>query len=300
VAGCDLLLTGATGFVGRHLLARARTRGLEVVPFAGDLRDRDAAASTVRHCQPAAVIHLASTRRTLRRASWQSLADDVAMTGSLVDAIRAHAPDRTVLLAAGSAAQYGMGSTRPLRESDATDPVTGYGAIKQVLENALSTAPLREGLRVICTRSFNHVGPEQGLDAPVAQWCRSIIDAERGGGGTLATGNLEIVRDFLDVRDVADAYLALVASAADGVVNVCSGMPTRMRAVADLLVDEATVPIEVVSDPGLIRAVDPPFVIGDPAHLRSMTGWTPAISLHDSLRDALEHQRAATGSGDVA
>jgi GDP-4-dehydro-6-deoxy-D-mannose reductase len=112
----------------------------------------------------------------------------------------------------------------------------------------------------------------------------------------VTTGGLDVVRDFLDVRDVADAYLALVRSDAEGPINVCSGRATSLRTVASFLVDSATVPIGMARDPSLERALDPPHVVGDPGRLTRMTGWSPRITLEESLEDQLDEWRARAGA----
>ena len=155
---------------------------------------------------------------------------------------------------------------------------------------------LRQGVRVIFTRSFNHIGPGQRADAPAAQWALQIVDAEAAGGGTVRTGELDAVRDFLDVRDVADAYVALVRSRAAGVVNVCSGEPVRVGRVAELLATYSTVRVTLQRDSALVPGLDPPYVVGDPRHLHALTGWKPKFALERSAADLLaacRHERGA-------
>jgi GDP-4-dehydro-6-deoxy-D-mannose reductase len=285
MADVDLLLTGASGFVGRHVLAQAATASLAVQACDWDLLDSDLTAERIAAMRPRSVLHLAAAHRG--GDPWAMLAHDLRMSAGLLAALAAHALDAP-LLVAGSAAQYGMCAGRPLRETDPTEPVAPYGAVKCVLERAVTATALRGDVRVIWARSFNHIGPGQGDDAPVAQWVRQIADAERAGGGELRTGRLDVVRDFLDVRDVAEAYLALVrAPEAAGVVNVCSGTGTTMRALLDLLIAEAGASVAVEPDPALHRATDPPMVVGDPARLHELTGWRPRVPLRDSVRSVL-------------
>jgi GDP-4-dehydro-6-deoxy-D-mannose reductase len=280
----DVLVTGARGFVGRNVLARALNAGLHARAAEGDLRDCAAADEAISAARPAAVIHLAATRRG--GDPWHALGDDLAMAAAILAAVGRHVPGAAVLVA-GSAAQYGMGAPRPLAEDDPTVPVTAYGAVKCVLERAVTAVPLQHSARVVFARAFNHIGPGQGDDAPAAQWARQAIEAEAAGGGTIRTGNLDVVRDFLDVRDVADAYLALVRSPAHGIVNVCSGVGVRLRDVAALVAASATVDVHVEQDPALARSVDPPHIVGDPSRLHALTGWTPQIDLEQSVTDLI-------------
>jgi GDP-4-dehydro-6-deoxy-D-mannose reductase len=286
----DILLTGATGFVGGQVLARAAVRRLEVARVEGDLRDPQVARSAVATARPRAVIHLAST---LRRTDQPrvALADDLLMTGNMIAAIRDLVPG-AIALVPGSAAQYGGGESRRLRESDPTRALTPYGEAKCVLERACMSSPLVGQVRMIFTRSFNHVGPGQRGDAPIAAWARQLAEAEAAGGGVVKTGRLDVRRDFLDVRDVADAYLDLVLSDGDGIVNVCSGDAVLLADVSELLLRLVAVPVSLERDPALQRAIDPPVVVGDPTRLEHLTGFRPRIPLEQSLADVLEEHRA--------
>jgi GDP-4-dehydro-6-deoxy-D-mannose reductase len=288
----DILVTGSSGFVGRWVARHARAAGRFAGECDWDLTDAELTAERIAADRPSAVIHLAAAARG--GDPWAALAGDARMAGALVGALAAHAPD-AVLLVPGSAAQYGAGAPRPLAEGDPTEPISPYGAAKCALERALMS-PLRRGVRVIWTRSFNHIGPGQGRDAPAGQWARQIAAAERAGGGTLRTGPLHVTRDFLDVRDVADAYLALVCSDAEGVVNVCSGVETELSEVVDLFVRQARVPVSLRRDPALERRDDPPHVVGDPGLLRARTGWSPRVALADSVADQLDEARAGVAA----
>ncbi|HYY33041.1 MAG TPA: NAD-dependent epimerase/dehydratase family protein [Gaiellaceae bacterium] len=295
--GRTVLVTGATGFVGAHVLARAPYMGLEPVAARGDLRDPETARALVLETSPVAVLHLASARARAGDDVWRGLADDLRMAGNVLAAVGALAPEAPVLIP-GSAAQYGLAGPEPLGETAPAAPVGVYGAVKSVLEAACTSAALQGSVRVIWTRSFNHVGLGQGLEAPAPSWARQIAEAEASGGGVLRTGRLDVVRDFLDVRDVADAYLALVSSGAAGVVNVCSGVGVRLRDVAETLVGLSGASISIEHDPTLEREIDPPHVVGDPSRLRELTGWAPSIDLERSLRDVLEEWRRRVGESE--
>lgn len=284
MAGCDVLVTGGSGFVGHHVLERARVAGLVAYTARGDLRDSDTAEAEIVTVRPHAVIHLAAAPRSID--PWLALTADVAMAGAVLSAVARHVPEAPVLIT-GSAAQYGLGAPRPLTEEDVTMPLSAHGAIKCALEFAVLAQPLRRNMRVIFTRSFNHIGPGQPADAPAGHWARQITECEAAESGTLRTGNLEAVRDFLDVRDVADAYLALVHSGAAGVVNVCSGVPVSLGQVADILVRHSSVPTTIERDAAYVREVDPPYVVGCPQRLHELTGWRPQISLERSVCDLL-------------
>ncbi len=278
-------------------MERAGQAGLRVCAASGDLRDPLVAERVVTDARPAAVIHAAAAPRDA--SPWVSLGTDVMLAGNVVAAVARLAPDAPVLIP-GSAAQYGMGSPDRLAEDDPTVPVSAYGAAKSVLEQAVLAEPLRSGVRIIWARSFNLIGPRQKPDAPAGQWARQIVAAEKAGGGVLRTGRLDVVRDFLDVRDVVDAYIALAREpGADGIVNVCSGVATPLRTLAQMMIDAASVPISISVHPDLQRRVDPPVVVGDPTRLRAITGWRPQMELVDSVRDMLEECRRGAVAASV-
>lgn len=282
-----ILVTGASGFVGRHVLARAGERGMEVVASEGDLRDTDVVRALVDRVQPSAVVHLASGPRSSRRPL-DSLADEIRMAGNLLTA----AGTATVLIP-GSASQYGMRRAEPLPENVPTEPLSAYGAIKCAVERAVTAPPLQADATVVFARCFNVLGPGQGLDAPIPSWAAQLARGET----TLRTGNLDVVRDFLDVRDVADAFLDLVTSGFAGIVNVGSGLPVSLRTVVDELIAQSGTGATVELDGTLVRAHDPPYVVADIARLRGATGFTPQHTLNGSLADVLAEWRERTTAG---
>jgi GDP-4-dehydro-6-deoxy-D-mannose reductase len=290
-----VLVTGSRGFVGRHVLERGLHNGLMTIAAEGDLRRPLLVRSLLEQHRPAAIVHLAEKKPSVDTDVWRALADNLVMAGNLLTAVNKLCPEIPVLMV-GSAAQYGLAESGRLSEAAPTNPVAPYGASKCVLEAAVLSKPLRRSVRVIWTRSFNHLGPGQAADAPLANWARQITAAERGGAGIVRTGRLDVERDFLDVRDVADAYLALVLSSIEGVVNVCSGGAIRLSQLAEALIGLSAVPLPLVRDDALERSVDPPRVVGDPARLHAATGWIPRFALEDSLADVLADWRNRTAT----
>ena len=296
-----VLVTGAGGFVGRHVMDVARAAGLEVVAAEGDLRDADRARSAVAEAQPSGVVHLAAVRGAGAgpgAAHTGALAANAAMSANVLGAVAELAPDAVVLLP-GSAAQYGHGALEALAESAPLAPVSAYGAAKSAIElAALQSSPSR----VVCARTFNLIGPGQPPGAPVASWARQLAEAEAQPGAprTLRTGRLDVVRDLLDVRDAADAYLALLAAGVEGPVNVCSGHGVLLSDVLDLLLASTSTEVEHARDPGLERIHDPPHVVGDLSRLQALTGWAPRRTLERSVVDVLdawrEQVRSAAGA----
>jgi GDP-4-dehydro-6-deoxy-D-mannose reductase len=287
-----VLVTGAEGFVGTHLMARAEASGSPAVAASADLLRPEAARRVIADARPAAVMHLASAGPGGPDGSCAALADDARMAANLLAAVAEERPDTPVLIA-GSAAQYGLAGSDPLSEASPLSPVSAYGAAKTALELACAD---RAAPRVIWARTFNLLGPGQPSSAPVPAWARQLAEAERGGDGTIRTGRLDVMRDFLDVRDAADAYLALLASPAEGPVNVCSGRPVALREILEAMIALSPASPRVERDPALERALDPPRVVGDPARLHALTGWAPRRSLAESLGDVLAEWRDRTST----
>jgi len=297
--GGRILLTGAAGFVGRHVASRARLQGFTVLPFTGDLRDLRAVRAGVARAAPDAVVHLAARKPAAGSHPWGLLSDEIAMAGNLFRALDESAPEAAVLIA-GSAAQYGLGLSAPLLESAELRPASAYGAIKTVLETACVTGALRARRRVIWARSFNCLGPGQQPGAPAADLARQVARAEAVGGGVIRTGNLDVVRDFLDVRDVADAYLALLESDLDGVVNVGSGNATRLEDLARLFISRAGVSATLERDPALARTSDPPYIVANIERLKAATEWRPSWALEGSVDAMLQDARQGRHEGPAA
>ena len=225
------------------------------------------------------------------------------MAGNIISAVADAVPDAIVLIP-GSAAQYGAGSGVPLREDAPLVPLSPYGAAKCALEQACTAPSLRRGVRVVWARSFNHIGPGQGIDSPAGQWSRQVAEAELSGAGAVTTGRLDRVRDFVDVRDVAAAYLDLVSSQAEGAVNVCSGRGVLLRELVRELQALTDAPITIVEEERLFRDPDPECVVGDNTRLRELTGWSPRYDFRTSLADLLDDWRrrvhAVPGEAAVA
>jgi GDP-4-dehydro-6-deoxy-D-mannose reductase len=135
-------------------------------------------------------------------------------------------------------------------------------------------------------RPFNHIGPGQDPRFVVPSFARQLADIAAGAPPLLHVGNLEAQRDFLDVRDVAAAYVLLLANGRSGeVFNISSGRPVAIREVLRQLITIARVPVEIREDPERMRASDLPLLSGDSAKLRAETGWEPRLTLTESLRD---------------
>ncbi|MBW7933675.1 MAG: GDP-mannose 4,6-dehydratase [Gemmatimonadaceae bacterium] len=310
------LVTGAAGFAGQWLCRALLRDGWEVTGASlttpppngtltdeergavrwmlADLRAEDAVADVLDASAPDAVFHLAgiSFVPAAREApvTQTNVLSAVVMLADLKRRQAAGAIAPTVVIV-GSAEQYGAHDTSegPLTEHADCRPRTLYAASKAAQEVFALEAARADGLRVVCTRSFNHSGPGQASQFLIPSLVRRALDARRAPAPRRITiGNGHTTRDFLHAEDVANAYLSLATRGVPGeVYNVCSGTGVTVEDLAREVCARAGVEADLESDPALRRAVDVPWLVGDHTKLRSTTGWTPRRSRTDIIDDLL-------------
>ena len=292
-------VTGADGFVGRWLVRDLAEAGHEVVSSGHarpDVTDRDALQAWLVDARPAAVVHLAAVSSASAAADDPGRAFEVTVGGTvrLLEAARTLDPAPIVLIP-GSGEVYGRPPAEelPLRETAALRPIGAYALSKAAQESVALAIGARADLPVIVARAFNHTGPGQRADFVVPALAARVMAVASGRADEVRVGNLDVARDFLDVRDVVRAYRLLVeraeAGAIDGgtVVNVCSGRSISIRRIVGLLSGSAAIDAPVVVDPTLVRIGEAADVRGDPGLLGSLTGWRPEIPIERTLADVL-------------
>ena len=309
-----VLVTGGAGFAGRHLLHRLLRDGGHAVTAtslggvpdhaedaalaAGGVRwlplDVTSPASVraaVEESTPEWVFHLAGQASV--GASFQDPLGtwDVNATGTLrlLEALRRQGGAARILVVS-SAEVYGAVAERdqPIREDAPLRPITPYGASKAGAELLALQAAASEGLEVVVARSFNHVGPGQDERFVLASMARQLASMRDGAGPpVLRVGNLEVRRDFLDVRDVAAAYLRLIEAGESGAAyNVCSGEARSLRSIVEQMVTLSGTGARIEIDPERFRPADIPLLVGAAERLRGL-GWRPEVPLDETLRDLL-------------
>ncbi|MBK6424221.1 MAG: GDP-mannose 4,6-dehydratase [Gemmatimonadetes bacterium] len=313
-----ILVTGAGGFVGRWLVPALVAAGHEVLgtrlpgeappdflsaaerlrvrwlPL--ELSDGVSVRAAVEEL-PDAVIHLAALASGAEARRDPGLAWEVnaAGTARLADALgqrRHEGAGEPRFLLVSTAEVYGHGTMGRLRtEEDPLQPVSPYASSKVGAEVAALEVARRTGLHVVIARSFPHTGPGQTENYVVPAFARRLAAARRIGAATVKTGNLEPVRDFLDVRDVVRAYLALLLQGTPGqAYNIASGQGRSLGSIftdlAGLLGVHATPQV----DPQLTRTADIPHLVGDARRLTADTGWTPQLSFAQTLQDVVNAQ----------
>jgi nucleoside-diphosphate-sugar epimerase len=197
-------------------------------------------------------------------------------------------------VAVSSADAYGVPAALPVTEDCPLQPLSAYGASKAAAE-VVAAQWARAGLDVVRVRPFNHTGPGQRADFVCPNFARQLVAiASAHQPPRLTVGDLTPVRDFSDVRDVVDAYVAVADHGRSGAVyNVCSGVGRSIRSVLDALIAVVGVPVEVVVDATRLRAAEVPVLVGSAAALHAATGWTPRIAWQQTLADLIAAARAA-------
>ena len=287
----SVLVTGADGFVGRHLVARL---GPRAVATEVDVTDAAAVAAAVRDARPAAVVHLAAQSSVA--ASWQDAVGawhvNVVGTVAVLEGVRQEHPGaRVVFPSTGEV--YGRAEVVPTPETAPVAPVSPYAATKAAAEVACAQFA-RAGGHAVVTRSFNHEGPGRDERFAVGSWTRQIARLEEEGGGILEVGDLSAERDICDVRDVCRAYELLLDPRVEaGTYNVASGRAVAMSTIVETLVGLARCRIDVEPRSDRMRPSDVPVLCGDPSKLERATGWRPQIPLEQTLAEALDYARRA-------
>jgi GDP-4-dehydro-6-deoxy-D-mannose reductase len=294
------LVTGAAGFVGRHLCAHLGLQGDTVIGVdradGPDLLDSIAVNALLADIKPDVVYHLGGWSDV--GASWDFPLDAFRVnaegTLNLLQACVTNGKPR--VLAVSSADVYGRVTPEelPINESTPFRPVTPYAASKVAADQLALQAWLGHQLETIRVRAFNHLGPGQTTHFVAPAIAERIAINERDGLSSVSVGNLTPRRDITDVRDVVRAYRLLMEKGEAGeAYNVCTGHDLTIGNLAERLVSLANSPMQLDADPELQRPVETPVLRGDPTRLKAITGWTPDIPLEVTLQDILDEYRQA-------
>ena len=312
-----ILITGFTGFVSGHFLDMLDTvepgssvlgidknppafdmtswPGLTISFKAVDLLDKKMVEHILTEFQPEYILHLASVSSVAQ--SWQtpleSFVNNTNIFLNLVEQVRVNKiPCR--ILSVGSSEEYGEveESKLPLTEEHTLKPVSPY-AVARVSQEMLSKI-YAEGFNqdIVITRSFNHIGPGQKENFVISSFAKQLVQLARAKAesNTIVTGDLSVIRDFLDVRDVVKAYYLLLKKGKSGeVYNVCSGTGTALKDIIATMSELLRIQIEVKVDPALIRPNENRKITGSYQKIKNSLGWQPEISLKKSLADIIDY-----------
>jgi GDP-4-dehydro-6-deoxy-D-mannose reductase len=303
------LVTGATGFVGGHLIDRLagstpvvgwhRPDGRTPLQIAGvtweavDVLDRARVRAAIEATQPSRVVHLAGAPHV--GASWKAvvahLETNALGTHHLLEAVRALRHPCRVLVV--TSAQIYQASDEPIDEGSPRVPSNPYGLSKLAADDLAMRAATEDNLDVVIARPFNHAGPRQSPEYVVSSFARQIARIEADLAlPVIQVGNLEARRDLTDVRDVVAAYERLLDAAPTGrPYNICSGRAWRVADLLDELRQLSAVQVRIEIDEERLRPSDVPVIQGDATRIRTELGWSPKLSVEDTLRDTLDWWR---------
>ncbi|MEI6179435.1 MAG: GDP-mannose 4,6-dehydratase [Chloroflexales bacterium] len=311
-----VLITGITGFVGRHLaehllaqghhelwgLTRARGHlapalAAHITEIAADLNDAEATTQAIATVRPTVIYHLAGQAfvpESFRDPAATLSANTLGALHIFRSLIALGSSARVLIV--GSNEEYGQitADDLPLNEQTPLRPANPYGVSKATQSLFAAQYHLSHGLATLRVRPFTHIGPGQNERFVTAAFARQIARIEMGLQPPMVhVGNLSARRDFTDVRDIVRAYALIAAHGEPGAVyNVGSGQAVMIRELLDLLLEASTVRVEVRLNPELMRPIDIPLVVCDATRLREQTGWVPQLPLRQTLHDILNYWRA--------
>lgn len=305
------LVIGAGGFAGPYLVKALLQEGYDVLATklsfenvevpgceTADLNVTDArqVKEVLSSAQPDVVFHLAAASSVAR--SWKNIDKtfEINVNGCIhvLDAVRALEKKARILLI-GSSEEYGFtaGAKMPVNEEAPIHPANPY-AISKYSQTCLGRMYHRAfGTDVVMMRAFNHIGPGQPEGFVVPDFCRQIVQIERGQvPPVIRVGNLSAKRDFTDVRDIMHGYVLCSQHGRAGeVYNIGSGRSVAISEILNQLLSLSHVKISVEIDPSRLRPSDVPEVVADVSKITGDTGWRPRISLEQSLSETLEYWR---------
>lgn len=289
------LITGGSGFVGRHLADHLSDCGDEVITTdisdgGPDLLDQDAMSELLLAVRPDVVYHLAGQADV--GASWENPRKTFQInaegTLNVLSACRQAGVKK--ILTVSSAEVYGKVDSEelPVKETFPLAPASPYAVSKAAAET-ISIFEASRGLNVMCARSFNHFGPGQSPHFVASALARRILQAKKDGKAAIPTGRLDTRRDFTDVRDVVRAYRSIICNGTPGEsYNVCSGKDRTIGELAEALMAASECSIDLVPDASLQRPSDLPALRGDNTKIRSHTGWEPIVKFEKTVKDIID------------
>ena len=312
------LVTGVSGFVGGHLAEHLLAMGDTVVGLSRSgrwpallegllaprvaLRECDLMADSSGELErliagerPDVIYHLAAQANPQSsfgdpKGTW---ALNLGGTLNLLEAVKASGVKSRVVIV-GSGVCYGNPSAEhlPVSESCPLRPNNPYSASKAAADLLGVQHFLADGTDTVMARPFNHAGPRQSSNYVLSALARQVAEVEAGLKPRVEVGNLEIVRDFTDVRDVARGYRLLAEKGAGGeIYNLGTGKGTKLSDALSFLANLAGKSIEVFVDPARVRPVDQPLLVADPSKLTAQTGWRPEFTIEQTLEDMLNDWR---------
>ncbi|MEK7594254.1 MAG: GDP-mannose 4,6-dehydratase [Patescibacteria group bacterium] len=303
-----VLVTGANGFVGCHLIKELSENGIRVIGIGGgnntekpanvdeyfvlDLMDPEA-VSSINFGDVDGVIHLAGLAAV--EASFGKpmlyMSTNIGIQVNLFEAALAQkASPRFLIISSGNL--YDSKAELPLTEASPVLANSPY-AVSKIGQEQMALYYQSRGFECIIARPFNHIGPGQALGFIVPDITNQIVEVEKGTKQEILVGNLDAERDYTDVRDIARAYrLLLEKGKPSEIYNICSGQARSGHIILDGLLALTESTPEIKTDPARMRPSDNPQVYGSHQKLTNDTGWEPTITIETTLADVIADWRS--------
>lgn len=310
-----VLITGAGGFVGTHLIKelkqnpdceifasvyKATSDISEIIDenhiFAGDLTDYDFAKSLVDSTDPAVIYHLAALSVVHNSASQATtvMGSNATISYNILEAMKTHAPHaRFIAISSGNVYGAVQDPRTPVAESAPLRPLNPYAVSKVTQEMLALQYYLAYGLDIVILRPFNHTGVGQTRDFVIPRLAYQFVQCEKKlSEPVIEVGNLDTIRDFTDVSDMVRAYILAAAKCQSGeIYNIGTGVGHTISQVIDLLKQLSQTQVEIKVVDKLVRASDVPVLIADATKFKQVTHWEPQRSLEQTISDILAYYR---------
>lgn len=309
-----VLVTGATGFVGSHMLELLLRKDVEVAGFkrprssldnvshilnrvkwyTADLADYASVLSAIIDFKPDRIFHLGA--HSFVPMSWAApaIVMDVNVRGTvnILEAVRHSTPKARIQLACSSE-EYGLvkPDETPIKETNPLRPLSPYGVSKVATDLLGYQYHKSYGIHAVRTRGFNHSGKRRGSDFVLSSFAKQVIEVKKGSRDFIRVGNLDAIRDFTDVRDMVEAYWLSLVKCPSEVYNIATGQGWKISDALNMLCTSAGLDAGecIKIDESLIRPSDVPVLIGDSTKFRKISGWEPKYTFAELLDSILEY-----------
>lgn len=304
-----ILVTGAGGFVGSHLIHALKERGeyeifaavykstsdvSDLIPadhiIEGDLTDATFANRLIEQTQPEVIFHLAalSVVHSSDKQATTVMNANTTLQYNLLEATKNFAPHAR-FLAICSANEYGLveNTTKPIDELTPLRPLNPY-AVSKVTQEMLSLQyHLAYGLDTVMLRPFNHTGPGQTIDFVIPALAKQFVEIKKGQHPpTIEVGNLDNTRDYTDVVDMVEAYILASTKGRSGeIYNIGSGRGATVGQLIEMFKKITGLEVEVTVKDEMVRVADVPSLICDATKFHEATGWSPKVALEQTLKN---------------